>query len=182
MERDRTDELARILDEAGARHAVIDGADIRFDASFRALCERNACGYYGKCWTCPPDVGEIGALIERARAYERALVFQKVYPLEDSYDIDGMHAASVLHNRLTQDVRKAARTAYPDCLVLGAGACGACARCTKHDGLPCRFPDKAVISLEACGIDVTALARACGMRYVNGANTVTYFGAVLFHP
>lgn len=182
MDQGRTEELTRLLDEADARHAEIDAADIRFDASFRELCRRNACGYYGRCWTCPPDVGEIDALIRRARAYQRALVFQKVYPLEDSYDIEGMHEAGVLHNRLTQAVRRAARTAYADCLVLGAGACGVCARCSKEDELPCRFPEKAVISLEACGVDVTMLARACGMRYVNGVNTVTYFGAVLFSP
>ena len=50
----------------------------------------------------------------------------------------------------------------------------------KADGLPCRFPQKAIPSLEAHGIHVSKLAEACGMRYINGQNTVTYFGAVLF--
>jgi hypothetical protein len=35
-------------------------------------------------------------------------------------------------------------------------------------------------SLEAYGVNVSALASAAGMKYINGQNTVTYFGAVLF--
>jgi len=35
-------------------------------------------------------------------------------------------------------------------------------------------------SLETYGINVSRLAPAVGMKYVNGVNTVTYFGAVLF--
>ena len=35
-------------------------------------------------------------------------------------------------------------------------------------------------SLEAYGVNVSRMAQAAGMKYINGANTVTYFGAVLF--
>ncbi|RAQ30001.1 hypothetical protein DPQ25_00325 [Hydrogeniiclostridium mannosilyticum] len=41
---------------------------------------------------------------------------------------------------------------------------------------------KAFPSLEAYGVFVSKLAQACGMRYINGANTVTYFGVVLYDP
>nr|WP_305142352.1 DUF2284 domain-containing protein [uncultured Acetatifactor sp.] len=47
---------------------------------------------------------------------------------------------------------------------------------------PCRFPDMAISSLEAHGINVSRLAAECGMKYINGQNTVTYFGAVLCSP
>lgn len=43
-----------------------------------------------------------------------------------------------------------------------------------------RFPDRAMSSLEAYGVNVSELAVQCGMRYINGENTVTYFGAVFF--
>ncbi len=172
--------LTKLLERSNAKYAVIDAADIRFDPAFRKICEGNACGYYGACWTCPPDAGEIGALIERARGYRRALVFQTVHPLEDSFDIEGMHAAGAAHNRFVQAVRRAARAEHPDALVLGAGACGICRRCAKRDGRPCRHPGRAVSSLEAYGIDVSALAKSSGLSYTNGPNTVTYFGAVLY--
>jgi hypothetical protein len=35
-------------------------------------------------------------------------------------------------------------------------------------------------SLEAYGINVSELAKSAGMKYINGQDTVTYFGAVLF--
>ena len=65
-------------------------------------------------------------------------------------------------------------------LHLGAGGCGVCKRCAKVDGEPCRFPSEAMPSLEAYGINVSSLASLSGMKYINGQNTVTYFGAVLF--
>ena len=47
-------------------------------------------------------------------------------------------------------------------------------------GEPCRHPDLAMSSLETYGINVSELAKAAGMKYINGQNTVTYFGAALF--
>ena len=63
---------------------------------------------------------------------------------------------------------------------LGAGGCGVCDTCAKRTNEPCRFPEKAMPSLEAYGVNVSELARSAGMKYINGQNTVTYFGAVLF--
>ena len=175
-------EIADILLEHGARYGEAEVSQFRFDPEFRALCEKNTCGFYGACWTCPPDAGTLDELIARVRGYERALVFQTVYPLEDSFDIEGMHEASVRHNRLVQAVQAAAKASGEDCFVLGAGACGACNTCTKREGKPCRSPERAVVSLEACGVDVSQLAKLAELKYINGANTVTYFGVLLYHP
>jgi predicted metal-binding protein len=172
--------LEELLTKQNVTHAVIDVDQIRFDLEFRTLCEKNSCGYYGACWTCPPDAGTIEELIQKVKRYRHALVFQTVSALEDSFDIDGMHEASVNHNRLVQRVRDAAKAEHPDCFVLGAGACGICAVCSKRENQPCRFPDKAITSLEACGVDVSHLAKRAGMRYINGVNPVTYFGMVLY--
>ena len=172
--------LNDLLTAEGVRFGEADVTRVTFDPLFRKLCEKNSCGFYGACWTCPPAVGPIEELIAGAKAYRRILVYQTVSPLEDSYDIEGMQAAAKRHNRLAQRVRETANAEHPGCLVLGAGTCGACARCAKRDNLPCRFPEKAILSLEAYGIDVSALARLAGLKYINGANTVTYFGAVLY--
>ena len=65
-------------------------------------------------------------------------------------------------------------------LCLGAGGCRICPRCAKQTNEPCRHPDRATPSLEAYGVNVSTLAKTAGMKYINGQNTVTYFGAVLF--
>lgn len=116
----------------------------------------------------------------RVKEFPHAVLFQTISPLEDSYDIEGMHDASVTHNRLTRKVQETFRSMNDENMVLGAGACGVCQTCTKPEGVPCRFPDLAITSLEACGINVSELAKTCGLRYINGQNTVTYFGLFLY--
>lgn len=175
------EQYAEEIERMGAAHtAAIPAAEIPFDASFRDACVQNYCGYYDRCWTCPPDAGEIGELIARVRSFDQAVVFQTISPLEDSYDIEGMHDAAVAHNRLTLRVQDKWRELEARCTVLGAGTCGVCDTCTKPSGAPCRFPDRAITSLEACGVDAFSLAKKCGLRYINGQNTVTYFGILLY--
>ena len=92
-----------------------------------------------------------------------------------------MLEAGNLHNSLAQrlrvdfPVRDAQRILH-----LGAGGCRVCKVCAKKTNEPCRFPELAMRSLEAYGIHVSKLAEAAGMKYINGSDTVTYFGAVLF--
>ncbi|MEZ4626713.1 MAG: DUF2284 domain-containing protein [Eubacteriales bacterium] len=101
--------------------------EIRFDPAFSVLCEQNACGFFGACWMCPPDVGNISDWIAKARSYDQAIVFQTVREIEDSFDIEGMNRAARVHNRLIVRLRHAAERDGVDCLLLGAGACVAAA-------------------------------------------------------
>ncbi|HVI43123.1 MAG TPA: DUF2284 domain-containing protein [Anaerovoracaceae bacterium] len=163
----------------GAKKAVlISVEDISFEPTFRDACKQNFCGMYGRCWMCPPDVGPVEELISMAQKYRYTLVFQTVFPLEDSYDIEGMLDAGKRHNNLIQTLSDQMKGESFLCLT--GGACQVCVSCAKQEGIPCRFPEKATASLEAYGIDVSQLARVSGMNYINGANTVTYFGAFLF--
>lgn len=177
------DRLIAAACENGADHAaVISAREIVTDRAFRPMCEANSCGMYGKCYMCPPDVGEIDPLIESLARYEWVLVYQQITPLEDSFDVEGMHRARVSLFRMSQQLRDlVGEIELSDVLHLTAGACGVCKPCAKVEGLPCRFPDRATPSLEAYGIHVSRLAQSAGMKYINGANTVTYFGAILFN-
>ena len=168
--------------ELGAYKAnVIAVKDISLDRAFRAMCESNACGVYGKCYMCPPDVGDIDVLMAEVGKYDYALVYQTVTELEDSYDFEGMIEAKKKTYPLAQSLRDVfADMNVTKVLHLGAGGCGVCKTCAKRMGEPCRFPEKAMPSLEAYGVNVSELAKASGMKYINGQDTVTYFGAVLF--
>ena len=128
---------------------------------------------------CPPDVGQVEDLIARAKQFRWALVFQTVNALEDSYDVEGMLAAGEEMNRLMDSVRqKLEELGIRRRLLLGAGGCRICQCCAKASGQACRHPEQALSSLEAYGINVSVLASMAGMKYINGANTVTFFGAV----
>ena len=177
------DRLAGGALSLGAYKAAVIPVDaVETDASFRDMCASNACGNYGRNWMCPPDAGEIHMLIARLRTYSFMLVYQTVTELEDSYDFEGMMDAGVAHNKLMIRLRDRLNAeGLSRILHLGAGGCRMCEVCAKRTGEPCRHPDLAVASLETYGINVSKLAVAAGMKYINGQDTVTYFGAVLFN-
>lgn len=169
------------LDQGADKAAIIEVSDIIFRPEFREACIRNSCGKYGKCWMCPPDVGDIYDLIEEAKTYRYALVYQSIGQLEDSFDIEGMQEAAKAHKDLTLRLATQLESILDSPLKMGAGGCHICERCARLDDIPCLYPSKAIISMEAYGIAVSELAPLCGMKYINGANTVTYFGAFLFN-
>ena len=172
--------LTDLILELGAdKVGTVAVEEIHFEPEFRKMCERNACGMYGRNWMCPPDVGEIDTLIARAKTYRWAVVYQTIGTLKSSYDMDGMMAAAEKMSGITTQLqRRLGEMELGPWLLLGAGGCRICKRCAKLDKEPCRFPDKALASLESYGADVTKLAPQAGMKYINGANTVTFFGAV----
>lgn len=176
-----TDFFTQLILDAGAqRAAMLPVEQICFDLSFRSLCEQNSCGLYGKCHMCPPDVGEADALVARAQTYSAGILYQNVYPLEDSFDFEGMMDARHDHSRCAQAIHDRLLALKTDGLLhLAAGGCGVCQRCTKLDDQPCRLPERALPSLEAYCVDVSQTAANAGLKYVNGPNTVTYFGLLL---
>ena len=183
------EQIGRLILELGAHRAgVVAVEDIEFQPDFRKLCESNACGMYGRSWMCPPLVGEVDQLIASLKRWRWAVVYQTVDELEDSYDFEGMMDAGKKHNDLAQKLREWANAAVEEALGqgdrmqllhLGAGGCRVCPVCGRRTGEPCRFPEKAIGSLEAYGVNVSLLAEAAWMRYINGQDTVTYFGAIL---
>ncbi len=176
------DKLCAKAIELGASNVgIVDVDKIETDAVFREMCASNACGVYGKCWTCPPDIGDIHELMAKVKSFDYALVYQTISDLEDSYDFEGMMEAGSRHNKLDCALRESVRAMeLTKVLHLGAGGCRVCEVCAKRTNEPCRFPELAMSSLEAHGINVSKLAALAGMKYINGTDTVTYFGTVFF--
>lgn len=175
------EQLVKMALEAGASKAEIISVDqIITSAEFREACSKNLCGQWGKCWMCPPDVGEIEHLMAEIRKYKSALWYQTIGELEDSFDIEGMGEAKKKHIKFSYGLEEALKPLVGEHLHLTCGGCGLCERCARRDDQPCRFPDKAMPSLEAYGVDVYQTTRSTSLKYINGQNTVTYFSAVLF--
>lgn len=175
-----SDELVSLCLQHGASKAfLLDVAQIPFDAGLHEYCKMNACGGYGKNYACPPAVGEPEALIREARGYSKALVYQTINEIEDSYDFEGMQEAAQVHEAVSNRILAEIAREYQEYLELRAGGCKVCPECAIVEDDPCRHPMKKRASLEAYCINVSSLAEKCEMQYINGANTVTYFGAFL---
>ena len=181
MENNIFDKLIAAALEGGAYRASIIKTDlIATDRAFRDMCASNACGVYGKCWMCPPEIGEITELMAEISTYDYALVYQLIGTLEDSFDFEGMMEAGKHHNLCSQAIRRKLEGILPEHLHLTGGGCHLCERCSKLDDLPCRHPKEALTSLEGYGIDVYRTSQATDLKYINGTDTVTYFGIILF--
>ena len=174
-------EMIDIAFDAGVKNAVvINTEDIVMSASFRDICKSNACGKYGRCWMCPPDAGDIDALMAEVRQYRYGLLYQTIAEIEDSFDIEGMQDAAKAYVHVGQRLEAFLMLQLGKHLHLSCGGCHICKRCAKLDGLPCRDPERAMPSLEGYGIDVYHTCKPTPLKYINGQNTVTYFGIVLF--
>jgi predicted metal-binding protein len=175
-------DFVKLCLEAGAHKAAqIPTAQLTFNEVFRSYCERNSCGRYGKNYTCPPLVGGIADLIRKVQTRKTAVLWQTVHALEDSFDFEGMTRGKAIHNAMTLEIADRARENLgPDVLVLGAGGCFLCETCAAVTGEPCRFPGRAMSSLEAHGIDVSKIGTVTDMKYINGVNTVTYFSGLFY--
>jgi predicted metal-binding protein len=154
---------------------------IAIKEAVRKLCERNACGYYGRNWACPPALPSLDEMEAAFARYQRFVLVYRVYPVKSSWDLEGMMTAiKDFGDRLAT-----MRDDFPpdlDHMLLGAGSCLLCPNCSYVDGDPCRRPDDMIVSLEACGIDVMSLMKVNDLPYYAGPNTVTYIGGLAFDP
>lgn len=175
------DKLQILAMEYGAKGAVVIPAEkIVLDPQFRDICRRNSCGRYGRCYMCPPDLGEMEDLMAKVRAYPQALVYQSVWPLEDPFDFEGMMEGGAGHQKLSAKLHKNAKALLQKEFLHLSSGCRLCERCAKLDDLPCRHPEEALGAVEGHCIDVSSTIKGTGLKYINGENTVTYFGMILF--
>ena len=161
--------------------AVFPAAEIKFDGIFRKMCKDNLCGRYGRNYKCPPFIGEPEDLKNEVLSYETAVLIQTIYPLEDSYDFEGMTEGGRVHSENIDKTREYIQNNLPHekMLALGAGGCSICPKCGTTDNIPCRFPDKAIASVEGYCMDVANMTNSHGLKYINGENTVSYVAVFL---
>ncbi|HOP10354.1 MAG TPA: DUF2284 domain-containing protein [Oscillospiraceae bacterium] len=152
---------------------------IVFEDEVRKNCEANVCGRYGKTWGCPPGIGPVAGWREKAMSFTHAVMFNYVGNIEDSYDFEGMQEIGKRFGEIVSAFNKKLQEDNEKYLLFGAGSCSLCEKCTYPDE-PCRHPEKMVPSMESCGMFVAKMAEPNGFKYINGTNTVTYFGLIVY--
>ncbi|MCD8078303.1 MAG: DUF2284 domain-containing protein [Lachnospiraceae bacterium] len=162
------------------RVAVIPVERITIRQDFRIYCEENSCGNYGVNYGCPPDCGTPQEMEERVRRYRRALVIQTRMEMDDVEDTALTREIRREHNRKAREVGERLAAEGLSGLLMLPGPCSYCAVCQKIKGNPCLFPEKRTSCLSAYGVDVTALAVACGMRIDWDGTSVSYLSLFLY--
>ena len=131
---------------------------------FASSCE--LCPYYGKKWSCPPDM-------PKAAAYFAGMDTVYVIGVKVIYD-EYAKLESEKSPEREQEIRnltyeKAKRSLlfclleleklFPGAKGIMAGGCMLCDPCERGKGRPCRFPDKMRYSYSGFGFDLGQIAK-----------------------
>lgn len=171
--------LAKMAEDTGfTACAPLEASDIELKEEVRDMCASNACGQYGKNWSCPPGCGTMEDCRRRLQGFTRGILVQTVGEIEDSYDFEAMMEAEAAHREHFQEMYAVLRRQRERVLALGSGCCGRCASCT-YPAQPCRFPEEMTSSMEAFGILVLEVCRTSGLPYYYGPDHIAYTGCFL---
>ena len=175
------DRIVEAVEAAGfTEHGALSPRELSWHPEVRAICEGNSCRNYGASWACPPAVGTLSECRERVERFEHMLLLTKKYELESSFDFEAMGDGLQDFKKTVDRLHKSLAPWLEDFQLLSNEGCGRCKQCTYPDA-PCRFPELLHHSLEGYGFVVNELAETAGVRYNNGPNTVTFFGALLWN-
>lgn len=144
----------------------------------RAMCAADRCRAYNQTWTCPPACGTIEECQARMRSYERGILLQSIGHLSRAIDSNCYRETERRHTGSLQVFAEHIRSIYPTALCLGAGSCRVCEQCAYPQ--ECRFPEKAMSSMEGYGLFVTQVCRDAGIPYYYRERTIAYTACVLF--
>ena len=159
--------------------APLDPATLKFLPEVRAMCAADRCRHYGKTWSCPPACGELEEWAAKCARYSRGLLLQTIGEREDSYDIEAMMEAAERNREQTDALLRALGPTGADYLMMSAGTCTRCEKCTYPDA-PCRFPELLCPSMEACGLFVSQVCADNGVPYNYGDEKIAYTCCILF--
>jgi len=65
-------------------------------------------------------------------------------------------------------------------MVMAAGPCTVCEKCSALDDEPCRFPEETAYSMEGSGIDVVRMSMNAKMTYNAGLGKAAFFCLALY--
>lgn len=173
------EELAEYAQASGFTFwGQLDVSTISLKPEVRDMCAANSCGRYGKSWSCPPGCGTLEQCRQRLKDYTVGILVQTCGDVEDGFDFESMVEIEKAHKEHFYAMHRALSEAGKEALAIGAGSCTLCKECT-YPNAPCRFPNKAVASMEAYGMLVVEICKANQMRYYYGSNKMAYTSCFL---
>ncbi len=144
----------------------------------RQMCNSDSCRSFNKNWMCPPAIGTLEQSADKVKEYSFGMIVQTTAFMDDEFDYETIRETQKKHNNSFLELATILRKEYPSVLPMGAGACSVCNQCTYPDK-PCRFPDKAIGSMESYGLWVSKVCEKSSIDYYYGKNTLTFTSCFL---
>ncbi|MDO4572284.1 MAG: DUF2284 domain-containing protein [Clostridia bacterium] len=154
------------LQSNGADLAVKIPASSIITGAWTVFKCKYGCAAYGKSHCCPPNCFTWKETQEMIDCYQYGILFR----------CHEMRAVAPLAVKLAGELFLAG---YYKAIAFGSGPCKICRECHPDH---CNFPNKAIPSMEACGIDVFATVRNNGLEIhtlKEAGETQNHFGLIL---
>ena len=173
-----TDWIAKAKEIGFDAAASIDPQRLTAREDVRAMCAADKCGAYNKNWTCPPACGTVEECQTRMQSFENGILLQSIGHMTKAIDSKCYRETERRHMKSFYALAEEIRKEYPNALCLGAGGCRVCKQCAYPE--ECRFPEKAMSSMEGYGLFFTQVCRDAGIPYHYGDRTITYSACILY--
>ena len=142
--------------EMGAHQGKLIGADQIVTAHWVRLKCQYGCAAYGMNLACPPFSPDVQYTRQLLKEYQKGLLLTFLAEGGEEYTVRKQMKKAVAHIE-----RMLFLEGYYSAFGMSSGQCNLCRRCDVTQ--PCRFPQVARPSMEACGIDVFGTLCAAGI-------------------
>lgn len=126
-----------------------------FSNKIRELCKY--CKRYGKKSTCPPNIDSVEYYKKLLPTYKHGqlVIIETLIDNIENWKILGRKSSLEMYEKLIT-IRSELFSANRFATIYGAGSCKNCEKCQ----IPCAFPEKSIIPIEATGLNVTDAVKA----------------------
>lgn len=150
--------------------------DLIFDLKVIESC-RN-CKRFGKVASCPPHCPSMDYFRELLPTYKYGvLFFDSFLSSPEEWKIKGRESSLCIQRYLLDFRNKLFNSGVTFVTAFGSGSCKLCDKCE----IPCRFPDKGLVPLEATGLNVIEILKNKGLDISFPVNGSFYrIGAIFY--
>ncbi len=132
--------------------------DLIFDLKVREMCK--FCKRYGKKATCPPYIKSVKYYSKLLSKYSHGVLYYEVFPTDGNAMEVGKKSSLKIREKIISERNRLFNDGHYLFLGLGAGSCKLCVCCS----FPCSRPEKALIPLEATGMDIIKMMKKFGIE------------------
>ncbi len=146
----------------------------------RAICRENKCGHYGENHMCPPHSGSIEQIKDRLKTFRIGWLLRYSKALNVEEDIAGVSQTRLdFHQKILHLEKYVHEKGADQVWGMIGGGCGICDICLVVADEPCRYPEKARMSLEGIAVDVGDLLDKLGLDRRFHKDKITWTGCIL---
>jgi predicted metal-binding protein len=151
--------------------------DLQFDYKVEEQCK--SCKRYGKVATCPPHIRDGDYYGKLLPSYKSCNIYYKQFKIDNTENWKelGRKSSLILSKFLLQKRNQLVNEGHYFVVAFGAGSCKLCKECI----IPCRFPDKSLIPLEATGLNIVKMMNNFGITIKHPVETYFYRVGAIFY-